>query len=1472
MTTLRLDVAVNGTALEQLRNSVRNLSSDFKTLGGSVGSSASEDLKRKLRAVEGSLSEVKKASNTLKRSVVQDGEEMAKAFAGFTPALDRIGTSLDKLVQVMERSTRRTVSSAQAQKAAYREVAEAAEKSSAAQIAAAQRTAAAEANGTGRQVLGRRGSAYTLKGPEAQGAKALLSEAAFEENLTGGSLGKLEATRRRLNEAIFAISSNDQASLLAAGSRYGDWLVREGSAGAMRQLDRLNARIAELTKEKAAGAATAVRDAANFKASQRDDLQQVRTSIRASKALGAGYDEGRVRNTFGDAAVDAAKLQGLDALRAKYDTLRGGSDRLKESQHSLREGKEALKATMRGLAAGVDSLWLSWGRYVAVAGAVYGATSAIRKSFQEGMELDFQTRFAAALENGQGAGRAAQLQEQLYRESQGTTKSATELAGALRALSQAGYEGAEGLQLVRTISKAATIDQVDAKKAAEELTGAMDNLGLHVKGNVSATTYNFNRLTDVVMQVSSATKANLLDVTSAFNSLLGASQQFGTSLEFNAYLIQRLATAGIKGPSAGTLARNFQDDILGANSKASRQLKADLALGGQKIELFDRTKDNPVEYIERIVEALRKLKPGEASKAIQGLSDERGRKVLNLLYTDTVRLSQGIEDLGNKAPGSIDRFYKALEGTTRIEWQTTQAAGMNLLAKASQDAQPALVQLARDLRAAFQDPATLEALKATVSAIGSLASTTLALLPTLVKVGAVYITIRGTMALATAALTAYNASTKLSTALNLESLRGLSLLKAGSVGYGGALKRLNDQVNAAAASKGRMAVAVSGMGGKLLGALPVIGNLVSLVLAGAAAWELFGKKKDKALNTSGALQSLKDELKADAERNQLTGGMKDASEADQDRYVTLQKELATNRKKRYDESQGKYDFTDQIERLRRRSSATGLSEFERSELEDERRALQRQQDLPYNVRKREERDALNASEEADAQRTLARHVWMNKRKAAEAEAINSAQRDQVNALVGSGSATLPDHEELRRAKREQEREASDAEKAALRQVRGASTRAEDDAKTQLGSLNRDEQVLRAKKDAGLVSESDYTQQLDQLLAAREEAIQARADAIQKALDGARGDVKTAAGKETLAQQGENAREGAKNEIATVRDQRKTNSALDEVKFQALQREANLKRDSLTVELEMERDLQKAKEDSINLSGKQQAELEARQRVIRHYGEEELRLIKLKAEYEKDPERAAAIQKQIDLLREKRDVEAKGAAQTAGKKYDKDMSAGAGWDNFKDKVKKDADNVGAAVEQGLNTTLDRTTDALAELATTGKMNFRAFATDLLKELAKIAMRQAILKMLSAIMGGGKDSNNNTNNTTTSAGTNHTGGIVGREATSTRQTSLTTFHGAPRYHTGGIVGDEVPAILQRGEGVFTQQQMKHLAPVSATTGGTQVTQIFHVTVQSNGKEDGKSQGEAISRELLAQMRAVAVSTIIDEKRNGGVLANG
>ena len=87
--------------------------------------------------------------------------------------------------------------------------------------------------------------------------------------------------------------------------------------------------------------------------------------------------------------------------------------------------------------------------------------------------------------------------------------------------------------------------------------------------------------------------------------------------------------------------------------------------------------------------------------------------------------------------------------------------------------------------------------------------------------------------------------------------------------------------------------------------------------------------------------------------------------------------------------------------------------------------------------------------------------------------------------------------------------------------------------------------------------------------------------------------------------------------------------------------------------------------------------------------------------------------------------------------------------------------------------------------------------------------------------------------------HGGGVVGSTPSLYRSISAAAFNSAPRYHEGGVAGlrpREVPAVLERGEGVFTPEQAKMLTPVSSIKGmlkGMTPQQIVNVYVHNNAE---------------------------------------
>jgi tape measure domain-containing protein len=131
----------------------------------------------------------------------------------------------------------------------------------------------------------------------------------------------------------------------------------------------------------------------------------------------------------------------------------------------------------------------------------------------------------------------------------------------------------------------------------------------------------------------------------------------------------------------------------------------------------------------------------------------------------------------------------------------------------------------------------------------------------------------------------------------------------------------------------------------------------------------------------------------------------------------------------------------------------------------------------------------------------------------------------------------------------------------------------------------------------------------------------------------------------------------------------------------------------------------------------------------------------------------------------------------------------------------------------STWLDNFTDQLVE----GEFNFGEFVVSMLKDIAKLIIRALIAQAILSAIGvaqpvawGGMMGGITGGAPAAPVPTAHTGGIAGY-ATAFKTVDLSVFDNARRYHGGGIAGlrpNEVPTILERGEGVFTQEQMAAL----------------------------------------------------------------
>jgi tape measure domain-containing protein len=162
-----------------------------------------------------------------------------------------------------------------------------------------------------------------------------------------------------------------------------------------------------------------------------------------------------------------------------------------------------------------------------------------------------------------------------------------------------------------------------------------------------------------------------------------------------------------------------------------------------------------------------------------------------------------------------------------------------------------------------------------------------------------------------------------------------------------------------------------------------------------------------------------------------------------------------------------------------------------------------------------------------------------------------------------------------------------------------------------------------------------------------------------------------------------------------------------------------------------------------------------------------------------------------------------------------------------KLARDWKDVGSAITQYGATALNTFVDDLTQQLTTGKAKWTDFANWAIQELVRIQLKAALAPVASSLssatsglsdfvkglLPGGGSSSGSTNwnagvtpNPQNIGTAYHSGGMVGSEATFSRLMPSSIFAAAPRFHSGAYLqSDEVPAVLQKGEGVFTSGQM-------------------------------------------------------------------
>lgn len=167
------------------------------------------------------------------------------------------------------------------------------------------------------------------------------------------------------------------------------------------------------------------------------------------------------------------------------------------------------------------------------------------------------------------------------------------------------------------------------------------------------------------------------------------------------------------------------------------------------------------------------------------------------------------------------------------------------------------------------------------------------------------------------------------------------------------------------------------------------------------------------------------------------------------------------------------------------------------------------------------------------------------------------------------------------------------------------------------------------------------------------------------------------------------------------------------------------------------------------------------------------------------------------------------------------------------VSDNAIQTGEDIRRGIVSAFDSVADAIAQFVTGAKIDITNLVNSIIADFARIAIQKSITgplasglgSVIGGLFGGGGGSTISSNFSLEALGF-HNSGIVGVDApTFSRSVPSSTFAGARRYHSG-LMPDEFPAILQRGEGVFTKAQM-------AAMGEAQRSNVVVNVIESPGK---------------------------------------
>jgi TP901 family phage tail tape measure protein len=549
----------------------------------------------------------------------------------------------------------------------------------------------------------------------------------------------------------------------------------------------------------------------------------------AQTYAGLAGDE-RAKSRFGGLAVSAD----IDALRAAHQTL---TPAVRSSAAAVAEHGNAMAeahSLARGLAGSLGGLWLTYGSLIPLAAGAAIAAS-LKNVVTVGAEVEHQLTNVLALT------KSSVNLDQFLSVSDGSLRSLTEGANAMRMLAQNGLNAGQSLQILPAILDLATVGEMNVGQAALAATGAASAFGLSYS--------EAGRIADIFAVTAANSNTSVLAMTESMKQASTVASLFKVSIEETAAMLGLLAKINVTGGAAGTSMTNMLTGLYEPTQKGKKALK--------ELGIETQMASGALKPLTQLLEEMRGALSGFSDSArvdlLGSIFTVRGVKSAQLALDNIDDFKKKTEEAAN-ASGFMAGVVKKLEDDTTGGFERLGVVVQNSFVRSFQEASPFVQHIALTLSDMFKDGgAASNGLRNFSTNIARVTGALAENLDAVTLLAGGYVAMRALGPVTGLVLEAISASVAHTTAVAAETA-AMAAVTTANLGAGASAELVTAAVTAQATATEAAALAAAKLDAALL---PVLGAVGIAVGVAAAAWLLF---RDNTSEADRANQQIENSL------------------------------------------------------------------------------------------------------------------------------------------------------------------------------------------------------------------------------------------------------------------------------------------------------------------------------------------------------------------------------------------------------------------------------------------------------------------------------------------------------------------------------------------------------------------------------------------------------------------------------------